>query len=102
MHHWGCSMSLCSGYIEYKVKIYEEIHLEDDPHFPCRKYSSPGSYDRCLETEYVRQTVDLMSCTPPWMTENQDVWCRASLNLTEDQAERIIYHLGRYISRLQP
>ena len=89
-------MSVCSGYIEYKVKIYEEVHLEEDPDFPCRKYSSAGDYDACLEAEYVRQTVDLMSCAPPWMTDNQEVWCQDSLNLTEDQAGRINYHLGRY------
>ena len=26
-------MSVCLGYIEYKVKIYEEVHLEEDPDF---------------------------------------------------------------------
>ena len=48
-------MCVCLGYIEYKVKIYEEVHLEEDPDFPCRKYSSPGQYDQCLEDEYLRQ-----------------------------------------------
>ena len=65
-------MSVYLGYIEYKVKIYEEIHLEEDPHFPCRTYSTAGEYDACLEAEYVRQTVDLMDCTPPWMTDSQE------------------------------
>ena len=92
---WPVHISVSLGYIEYKVKIYEEVHLEDDPYFPCRKYSSPGQYDQCLEDEYVRQTLDLMACTPPWMTEKQEIWCQDSLNLTQDQAERINYHLGR-------
>ena len=95
-------MSVYLGYIEYKVKIYEEIHLEDDPHFPCRTYSTPGEYDACLEAEYVRQTVDLMDCTPPWMTDSQEVWCRDSVNLTQEQAKRINYHLGRYFPQPSP
>ena len=67
-------MCVCLGYIEYKVKIYEVVHLEENPDFPCRKYSSAGDYDTCLEAEYVRQTVDLMGCAPPWMTDNQAEW----------------------------
>ena len=37
-----------SEIIEYKVKIFEEIHLDDDPHYPCRNYDVPGQYDKCL------------------------------------------------------
>ena len=33
---------------EYKVKIFEEIHLDDDPHYPCQNYDHPGQYDGCL------------------------------------------------------
>ena len=39
------------GYNIYKVKVHEEIHLEDNPSYICRSYSSPGQYDGCLEQE---------------------------------------------------
>ena len=37
-----------SEIIEYKIKIFEEIHLDDDPHYPCKNYDFPGQYDQCL------------------------------------------------------
>ena len=37
-----------SEIIEYKIKIFEEIHLDDDPHYPCKEYDYPGQYDQCL------------------------------------------------------
>ena len=33
------------GWIDYKIKVLEEIHLEDDPHFPCRNYEYDGEYN---------------------------------------------------------
>ena len=55
-----------------------------------------GEYDVCLEEEYVTQTLHLMNCTPPWMTDNEDVWCGAGLEVTPAQDTRINYHLGQY------
>ena len=46
------------GYIQFRIKIHEEDHLEDDPHFPCRDYGYPGEFDQCLEEEYVRDQND--------------------------------------------
>ena len=37
------------GYLQFRVKIREEVHLEDDPHFPCREYHYPGTW---LEKTY--------------------------------------------------
>ena len=29
------------GYRKYRLKMFEEVHLEEDPKFPCRIYSFP-------------------------------------------------------------
>ena len=57
------------GLVKYKIKVLEEIHLEDDHNFPCRKYDHNGEYNQCLEDEYVRQSLEILNCTPPWMTD---------------------------------
>ena len=36
------------GYVTFRVKIHEELHLEDDPHFPCRDYQYPGKWTDTL------------------------------------------------------
>lgn len=56
---------------KYYIRISEEINLEGDPMFSCTEYKKAGDYNTCLEEEYVRQTLDLLNCTPPWMTEEQ-------------------------------
>ena len=68
------------GYQEYKVKIKEEIHLENDPNFICNSYDIVGEYDSCLESEFVSRSLKLLNCTPPWITDNQTLWCHHSLN----------------------
>ena len=83
-----------SGIAEYKLKILEDFHLEDDPNYACRSYHQPGEYDSCLETEYTRQSLALLTCVPPWMTDRQDLWCAGQLNLTEEKLEKTLYLLG--------
>ena len=72
------------GYQEYKVKIKEEFHLLEDPNFICDNYNTVGQYDRCLEQEFVEQSVKILNCTPPWITENQSLWCHHSINVEEE------------------
>ena len=72
------------GYQEYKVKIKEEFHLKDDPNFICDNYNNVGQYDRCLEQEFVEQSLQILNCTPPWMTDNQTVWCHHAINVEEE------------------
>ena len=54
------------GQEKYKIKIMEEIHMENDPNYSCRNYQ-PREYDLCLEAEFTRQTLSLLNCTQPWM-----------------------------------
>ena len=75
------------GYRKYRLKMFEEIHVEADPKFPCRMYQFAGEYDQCLEAEYVRQSQALLSCTPPWMTDRQEVWCPPNLQISQHTAD---------------
>ena len=75
------------GYRKYRLKMFEEIHVEADPKFPCRMYQFAGEYDQCLEAEYVRQSQALLSCTPPWMTDRQEVWCPPALQISQHTAD---------------
>ena len=83
------------GLKKYRIKVLEEIHLEDDPNFPCRKYIYNGEYNQCLEDEYTRQSLDLLNCTPPWMTNNQNLWCKHNLNLSSAQKKKSYFLLGK-------
>ena len=83
------------GYAEYRLKILEDFHREDDPNYSCWSYQEPGEYDSCLETEYIRQSMDLLNCTPPWMTDRQDLWCSEQQNLTEERMEKALFFLGK-------
>ena len=40
------------GYLQFRIKIHEEIHLEDDPHFPCREYHYPGAWLEIISEKY--------------------------------------------------
>ena len=82
------------GFAEYKLKILEDFHLEDDPNYSCRNYQQAGEYDSCLETEYTRQSLDLLNCTPPWMTDRTDLWCSGQQKLTEEKLEKTLFLLG--------
>ena len=64
------------GINSYKLKIRREISLESDPHSNCYDYKEAGDYDKCLEAEIIRQMSYFANCTPPWMTENEGLWCR--------------------------
>ena len=64
-----------NGYYNYKVLMKEYEHLEDDPEYPCIDYKVIGDYGKCIESEMVRQNSEFLNCTPPWMTDNEDLWC---------------------------
>ena len=73
----------------------KEIHLEDDPDYSCRLYYA-GEYDDCLEREYSSQCLQLLNCTPPWITEDEHLWCSDHLNMSLATAEQVRFLLGKY------
>ena len=83
------------GYTIYKVKVHEEIQLEDNPSYRCRSYNSAGQFDSCLEQEFTRQSLSLLQCVPPWLTENQTRWCRNKINVSSQKSEEIKFFLEK-------
>ena len=84
------------GQEKYKIKILEETHQEDDPNYSCRNYL-PTQYDLCLETEFTRQTLELLNCTPPWMTDSRELWCPPLLQLDRTVEEEMILLFDRIL-----
>ena len=63
------------GVNTFKLKIRREIRIESDPNSNCLDYREAGEYDKCLEAEMIKQMKYFVNCTPPWMTENENLWC---------------------------
>ena len=59
----------------------EEQKLANDPNYPCTDYKINGQYSNCLEDEMVRQNLEFLNCTPPWMTDNENLHCKGRLDL---------------------
>ena len=92
------SLERQSAYQKYTVRVLKFINQENDPHFPCKDYEYDGEYNQCVEDEYTRQTFELLNCTPPWMTDNQDNWCKHLINTSEETRDKSWSLLGKYYS----
>ena len=84
------------GLMNYKVLIIEEINLEGDPKNPCYDYKIIGEYEKCVKEEVVRENSKFINCTPPWMTTNEDLWCKGKMvfNSTHAALNHVI-HLAK-------
>ena len=59
----------------YTIKLKQEVYLEETPQYPCIDYQVAGEFDKCLEKEKIEQISRYLNCTPPWMTDNKELWC---------------------------
>ena len=84
------SKSDIKGFLNYKIEIEEELHLEEDPNYLCIDYTIDGEYTKCLENEHIQKMFKFQNCTPPWMTENKDLWCTGRLQLNAS-------HISSYV-----
>ena len=84
------------GYKRFNIQVLEEIHVEGDPEFPCRNYNYDGEYNQCLEDELTRQSLELLNCTAPWMTDNQNIWCKQNVYGTSDITTKFWHLIGKY------
>ena len=82
----------------YKVNIREEIRLENNPDSPCVDYKIIGEYATCVENEMVRKNSHFMNCTPPWMTENEKLWCKDKMVFEEDKGYEYITTLTQIMT----
>ena len=76
----------------YKIKVLEDEKLDDDPQYSCIDYKVKGKYQKCLEDEILRQNLNILNCTPPWLTEIEDFWCKGKIKY--DSEEHLLNYLG--------
>ena len=55
----------------YRISLTEEEHLEDDPNYECIGYKKPREYDDCLEQFLLDKSINLLNCSPPYLSSNQ-------------------------------
>ena len=70
-----------NGYFHYKVKLSKEVNLENDPNYPCIDYNIVGQYHLCLQNEFIKENMKISNCTPPWMTDDETLWCQGGPKL---------------------
>ena len=77
---------------KYKVAIMEDEKLEGDPKYPCIDYAR-GEYAKCVENEMVGKVFRFLNCTPPWMTDNQDFWCKGKIQFASEMSKEFYQSL---------
>ena len=85
-------ISAPNGVKNYKVKILEDLKLDDDPQYQCIDYEIKGEYQKCVEEEILKQNLNFMNCTPPWMTDNEDLWCKGGIKYESEAS--LLHYLG--------
>ena len=74
-------VSNTNGFRHFKVRIKEDKNLPGDPNYPCIDYRVQGKFSKCFEKEMIEQHSKFLNCTPPWMTDNEDFWCKGKHQL---------------------
>ena len=78
----------------YQISLTEEENIENDPKFPCIDYKIKFQYGKCIENEILKQSLKLLNCSPPWMTENEGLWCNGLIGY---QSESHFYEYYNFI-----
>ena len=86
------------GYSLYSMKFQEQVHLENNDKFKCKTYRTPSEYDTCLNKVYLRQNLELQNCTPPWMTDKSQYWCRGLRDMESDLEQKYDFLLSSIIN----
>ena len=95
------------------VKITEEFDLEQDPKVSCRNYANAHGYSevqtfnqiweyflyltkifQCLDDEYLSQALKAMNCSPPYLTNKQQFWCKEDIDIEDMNVLRFLWKLG--------
>ena len=66
----------------YKTKISKFIHAKGDPVIDCEEHSQKLTYNDCVKKENADNLEELISCVPPWYTEDIHKSCNNSFNMT--------------------
>ena len=76
----------------------EEERLESDTDNPCIDYKTNGEYAQCIEDEMVRQYSFYLNCTPPWMTNNEALWCKGRNEMDENLGFKYLAHVWKIVT----
>ena len=60
----------------YKLKVSQQVQVEGDPSYQCHLYMA-GEYETCLLSHRLTQFHQLLGCSPPWATQQTELWCQA-------------------------
>ena len=69
----------------YNVKIIEENNLESDPKVNCKNYDALDGYAQCLDALYLKQSLDMLGCAPPTISNDSSLHCKGVINVNETQ-----------------
>ena len=67
---------------ESKSKMRKDENLVSYLTFP-----KLGEFHECLERDFLKRNYKFLNCSPPWMTETVDLWCRGKMNITKNAEE---------------
>ena len=82
------------GFNHFKVKMLEDVRLQADPNYPCMNYNERGEYSKCVENEMVEENLKYLNCTPPWMTDKRNLWCKGTYSFdSKTSTLNFILHL---------
>ena len=93
------------GYTIFNIRIYEHLRLDDDPKIQCKNYMKPKDYAevvwsicnvlqyfhfQCLDEDFKDQVMNALNCSPPYITDKKDLWCKESMNMSLDAESLLI------------
>ena len=99
-----------TGYKYYKINIKEEYDLKEDPKVSCENYPTRNGYGQvhlnlnflvqicnllyqCLDEEYLNQALNIMNCSPPFLTNKKQFWCNSSIEFSTNNVN-FLWKLG--------
>ena len=85
------------GYSFYNLKVNEQRYLENSDVFRCKNYPKFGDYGQCLNDLYLKQSLNILNCTAPWLTNRKELWCNKYLTLVQGTGKRFESFLASVI-----
>ena len=58
------------------ISLHQIIQSPDDPNVECQSYDATNGYFDCVTEKFEKAFVELITCVPPWFTDDQEKVCR--------------------------
>ena len=68
------------GYVNYRVRVSMEVHIENDPNLKCKVYNENEVYSKCLQEMYIEKVMEKLDCIPPWLGDDISMWCNSTFS----------------------